>query len=198
MTGPSLTRAPQCWARSTSSAVPSKKYEVPNEIRLALEEGETLERLDDHYAPNALDDVWIPEVGAKGWVVLTQEARFGAAPLRCTLCSLPAPRSSSSATRTSVGNRSRAPSRPRCPHSDRSASLQGAAPWQGQRGGQGLRPLGGRVLVRLARIHREQLSTDGCIDPRSALGRHPVLQRAPIVRNHHRCFDRPATVLLSL
>lgn len=31
---------------------------------------------DTYYSQFTADDVWLPEVGAKGWVVLTQDPRF--------------------------------------------------------------------------------------------------------------------------
>jgi predicted nuclease of predicted toxin-antitoxin system len=35
--------------------------------------GATVERHDQHFPINAPDDVWIPEVGRRGWVVLTKD-----------------------------------------------------------------------------------------------------------------------------
>jgi PIN like domain len=32
---------------------------------------------DDHFAPEAPDAVWLPEVTERGWVVLTKDARIG-------------------------------------------------------------------------------------------------------------------------
>jgi hypothetical protein len=60
------------------------KYEVPDAVRAALGEGERMERLDDHYAPDAADALWIPEVGAKGWVVLTKDSAMRKNPLEVT------------------------------------------------------------------------------------------------------------------
>ncbi len=57
------------------------KYEVPTAVRAALGEGELLERLDDHYAPDAADARWITEVGARGWVVLTKDSALRSNPL---------------------------------------------------------------------------------------------------------------------
>jgi len=57
------------------------RYEVPDAVRAALAREERLERLDDHYAPNAADAVWITEVGAKGWVVLTKDSAMRSNPL---------------------------------------------------------------------------------------------------------------------
>ncbi|WP_051482568.1 hypothetical protein [Synechocystis sp. PCC 7509] len=39
--------------------------------------GISIEIHDDHFAPDAQDVDWIPEVGKKGWVVLTKDARIG-------------------------------------------------------------------------------------------------------------------------
>ncbi|MEX2174702.1 MAG: hypothetical protein WD872_10095 [Pirellulaceae bacterium] len=35
--------------------------------------GERVERKTDHFAPNAADDVWVPDVGARGWIILTAD-----------------------------------------------------------------------------------------------------------------------------
>src|SRR5438105_8486798 len=34
------------------------------------------EHKDDHFAQNTDDDVWMPEVGKRGWVVLTRDTRI--------------------------------------------------------------------------------------------------------------------------
>jgi hypothetical protein len=57
------------------------KYDVPDAIRSALRDGEKIERLDDHYAPNAEDAKWIPDVGAKGWIILTKDSALRRNPL---------------------------------------------------------------------------------------------------------------------
>jgi hypothetical protein len=57
------------------------KYEVPDAVRAVLDEGEQLVRLDDHYAPDAADALWIPEIGTKGWVVLTKDSAMRSNPL---------------------------------------------------------------------------------------------------------------------
>ncbi|MFO8040933.1 MAG: hypothetical protein R6U67_15970 [Sodalinema sp.] len=40
------------------------------------EQGLTIALHDDHFPPNALDVEWLPEVGQRGWVVLTKDARI--------------------------------------------------------------------------------------------------------------------------
>jgi hypothetical protein len=46
-------------------------------IVLALRQaGLTVEVHDDHFAPDALDVDWLPQVGAWGWVVLTKDANI--------------------------------------------------------------------------------------------------------------------------
>lgn len=47
----------------------------------ALKPGERIELLDDHFAQDALDPVWIPVVGAKGWVILTKDKAIRRNPL---------------------------------------------------------------------------------------------------------------------
>ncbi len=39
--------------------------------------GITVEAHDDHFDKGALDVEWLPEVGKKGWVVLTKDANIG-------------------------------------------------------------------------------------------------------------------------
>lgn len=39
--------------------------------------GITVEIHSDHFAPDAQDVDWLPEVGKKGWVVLTKDASIG-------------------------------------------------------------------------------------------------------------------------
>ena len=39
--------------------------------------GLTVEIHDDHFGKNAPDVDWIPEIGARGWVILTKDARIG-------------------------------------------------------------------------------------------------------------------------
>lgn len=40
------------------------------------EAGITVERHADHFAPDTPDDVWLPEVGQHGWIVLTHDERI--------------------------------------------------------------------------------------------------------------------------
>jgi hypothetical protein len=46
---------------------------VPNALRAALKEGEQLRCFDELYSQNTLDETWIPEIGANGWIILTQD-----------------------------------------------------------------------------------------------------------------------------
>jgi hypothetical protein len=39
--------------------------------------GLTVEIHDDHFSKNAPDIDWIPEIGQRGWVILTKDARIG-------------------------------------------------------------------------------------------------------------------------
>jgi hypothetical protein len=39
--------------------------------------GLSVEIHDDHFSKNAPDIDWIPEIGARGWVILTKDARIG-------------------------------------------------------------------------------------------------------------------------
>lgn len=57
------------------------KHDVPNGIRSELLANENVECLDDHYAQNAEDAVWISEIGAKGWIVITKDAALRRNPL---------------------------------------------------------------------------------------------------------------------
>ncbi|MGK7927370.1 MAG: hypothetical protein AB4290_19370 [Spirulina sp.] len=38
--------------------------------------GITVEVHDDHFPQNALDIEWIPEIGKRGWIILTKDARI--------------------------------------------------------------------------------------------------------------------------
>jgi hypothetical protein len=38
--------------------------------------GEVVEIHDDHFAPDAKDEVWLAEVGRRGWIVLTKDDRI--------------------------------------------------------------------------------------------------------------------------
>lgn len=46
-----------------------------------LTAGALVEIHDDHFAPDTLDAVWLAEVGARGWVVLTKDNRIRRHPL---------------------------------------------------------------------------------------------------------------------
>jgi transcription elongation factor len=46
-------------------------------VAQALREvGETVEIHDDHFAPDAKDEVWLIEVGSRDWIVLTKDDRI--------------------------------------------------------------------------------------------------------------------------
>jgi hypothetical protein len=45
-------------------------YTVPNALRAA---GEKVECKTDHFAQDTEDSVWVPEVGAKGWIILSAD-----------------------------------------------------------------------------------------------------------------------------
>jgi PIN like domain len=46
-------------------------------VAQALREvGETVEIHDDHFAPDAKDEVWLTEVGTRAWIVLTKDDRI--------------------------------------------------------------------------------------------------------------------------
>ena len=38
--------------------------------------GERVEIHDDHFAPDAKDELWLVEVGSRGWIVLTKDDRI--------------------------------------------------------------------------------------------------------------------------
>jgi len=38
--------------------------------------GLTVERHGDHFRPNAIDEEWLAEVGARGWIALTHNSRI--------------------------------------------------------------------------------------------------------------------------
>jgi predicted nuclease of predicted toxin-antitoxin system len=50
------------------------KKQVPETLRST---GITVELHDDHFAKDAQDTDWLPQVGAKGWIVLTKDERIG-------------------------------------------------------------------------------------------------------------------------
>lgn len=43
---------------------------------LLRENGLVVERYDDHFDPTTPDDEWLPEVGRRGWLVLTRDKRI--------------------------------------------------------------------------------------------------------------------------
>src|SRR5690348_7425758 len=45
-------------------------YTVPNALRAA---GEKVECKTDHYDQETEDAIWVPEVGAKGWIILSAD-----------------------------------------------------------------------------------------------------------------------------
>lgn len=47
--------------------------DVPEALRSA---GVLVEVHDDHFAPDTPDIVWLAEVGARGWIVLTKDSRI--------------------------------------------------------------------------------------------------------------------------
>ena len=49
------------------------KHMVAEALRHA---GVEVEVHDDHFPPNARDDVWLPPVGERGWIVLTRDKRI--------------------------------------------------------------------------------------------------------------------------
>ncbi len=52
--------------------------DVPEALRAA---GALVEVHDDHFAQDAEDAVWLPAVGAQGWIVLTKDIRIRRHPL---------------------------------------------------------------------------------------------------------------------
>lgn len=54
---------------------------VPDALKGVLLEGETVEIHDNHYPPDTADIDWLTEVGAKGWVVLSQDQNITRNPL---------------------------------------------------------------------------------------------------------------------
>ena len=45
-------------------------------VETLREKGITVEIHDDHFSQNAPDTEWIPEVGRRGWIVLTKDAKI--------------------------------------------------------------------------------------------------------------------------
>jgi hypothetical protein len=54
---------------------------VPDALTPALLVGERLVLLDDHFEPDTQDAIWIPEAGAKRWVVVTKDTAMRRNPL---------------------------------------------------------------------------------------------------------------------
>lgn len=54
------------------------KHAVPDALRRA---GATVELHDDHFAADTPDEVWIEEVAARGWTILTKDSRIRYRPL---------------------------------------------------------------------------------------------------------------------
>jgi hypothetical protein len=52
--------------------------DVPDALSAA---GVRVEIHDDHFAPDTADTAWLSEVGARGWIVLTKDARIRRHPL---------------------------------------------------------------------------------------------------------------------
>jgi hypothetical protein len=52
--------------------------DVPDALRTT---GVPVEIHDDHFAPDTPDTVWLAEIGARGWVVLTKDSRIRRHPL---------------------------------------------------------------------------------------------------------------------
>jgi hypothetical protein len=46
------------------------RVDVATALRVA---GARAEVHDDHFAPNCEDETWLPQVGARGWIVLTRD-----------------------------------------------------------------------------------------------------------------------------
>lgn len=46
-------------------------------VETLREAGLSVEIHDDHFGKNAPDVDWIPEIGQRGWVILTKDARIG-------------------------------------------------------------------------------------------------------------------------
>jgi hypothetical protein len=46
--------------------------------------GLQVERADDHFPIDTLDDVWLPDVARKGWLAVTRDARIRYSPLALT------------------------------------------------------------------------------------------------------------------
>jgi hypothetical protein len=49
---------------------------VPEALRAA---GERVEIMEDHFAKNADDTVWVPDVGKRGWIILSGDRKITSA-----------------------------------------------------------------------------------------------------------------------
>ena len=52
--------------------------QFPESLRAA---GVRVERHDDHFGPDTLDEEWIGEIGRRGWIAVTRDARIRYSPL---------------------------------------------------------------------------------------------------------------------
>jgi hypothetical protein len=52
--------------------------QFPETLRAA---GVRVERHDDHFGPETLDEEWIGEIGRRGWIAVTRDARIRYSPL---------------------------------------------------------------------------------------------------------------------
>ncbi|MGO9948422.1 MAG: hypothetical protein ACLPWG_16410 [Steroidobacteraceae bacterium] len=52
--------------------------QFPETLRAA---GVRVERHDDHFGPDTLDEEWIGEIGRRGWIAVTRDARIRYSPL---------------------------------------------------------------------------------------------------------------------
>ncbi len=46
-------------------------------VKTLRDAGISVKAHDDHFPQNALDIDWLPEVGKRGWVIITKDARIG-------------------------------------------------------------------------------------------------------------------------
>jgi len=59
--------------------------QFPATLRAA---GVRVERHDDHFGPDTLDEEWIGEIGRRGWVAVTRDARIRYSPLALSVRSI--------------------------------------------------------------------------------------------------------------
>lgn len=52
------------------------QYTVAQALRACCLPDESVEVHDDHFSPATHDDEWLPDVGRRGWVVLTKDDRI--------------------------------------------------------------------------------------------------------------------------